>query len=231
MIDGVSAAGMTAGNQAARDSKRLNEDLNKFLTLLVTQLKHQDPLDPLDAHEFTAQLVQFASVEQQIHQNNHLENLLAAYRGAQSASSVAYLGTTVEASSDRFALQDGLARMTYALPETAAETSLVIRNDKGRVVFRTAGESAAGRHAFAWDGRDADGNRLADGTYGLEVVATRRDGSRLPTSSTVIGRIDATAFDGGSVSLFMGDLAIPATAVLQVKATPPADPQAAMLAH
>ena len=55
---------------------KLDQDLNQFLNLLVTQLKNQDPLDPMDANEFTSQLVQFASVEQQIYQNANLEKLL-----------------------------------------------------------------------------------------------------------------------------------------------------------
>ena len=64
-------------SQAAVAQKKLDEDLNRFLTLLITQLENQDPLDPMDASEFTSQLVQFASVEQQISQNSNLEKLLA----------------------------------------------------------------------------------------------------------------------------------------------------------
>lgn len=220
MLEGISSKAVTAGNQAATDSKKLDDDLNKFLTLLVTQLQHQDPLDPLDAHEFTAQLVQFASVEQQIYQNNHLEDLLSAYQGAQSAATVAYIGTTVEAESDHLALQAGKASMSYTLPETAATTSLVVKNDKGKVVFQTAGEQAAGRHTFAWDGRNANGAQLADGSYGFEVVAKRRDGTVIEATSTVIGRIEASSFADGKVSLHMGDLDIPLEDVIGVKATP-----------
>ena len=220
MLEGISSKAVTAGNQAATDSKKLDDDLNKFLTLLVTQLQHQDPLDPLDAHEFTAQLVQFASVEQQIYQNNHLEDLLSAYQGAQSAATVAYIGTTVEAESDHLALQDGKASMSYTLPETAATTSLVVKNDKGKVVFQTAGEQVAGRHTFAWDGRNANGAQLADGSYGFEVVAKRRDGTVIEATSTVIGRIEASSFADGKVSLYMGDLDIPLEDVIGVKATP-----------
>lgn len=59
--------------QAGQSQKKLQDDLNQFLNLLVAQLQNQDPLEPLDANEFTAQLVQFASVEQQIQQNSNLE--------------------------------------------------------------------------------------------------------------------------------------------------------------
>jgi flagellar basal-body rod modification protein FlgD len=231
MLEGVSTQAVTAGNQAARDGQKLDQDLNKFLTLLVTQLQHQDPLDPLDAHEFTAQLVQFASVEQQIYQNNHLEDLLHAYQSAQSAATVAYIGTTVEANSDRLALQDGQARMSYTLAEPAASTSLVVKDDRGRVVYRTEGETTAGRHAFAWDGRDADGNRLPDGSYGFAAVAKGRDGGAIKTGSTVIGRIEAASFADGKVALSMGDLDISLDDVLAVHATRQSEPLAAALTH
>lgn len=231
MLEGISSTAVTAGNQAARDGQKLDEDLNKFLTLLVTQLQHQDPLDPLDAHEFTAQLVQFASVEQQIYQNNHLEDLLNAYQSAQSAATVAYIGTTVEADSDRLALQDGLARASYSLPEAAAGTTLVVKDDKGRVVHQSPGETAAGRHAFAWDGRDAAGNRLPDGSYSFAAIAKDRDGAPIKTTSTAIGRIEAASFADGKVALFMGDLEVALDDVLAVHATPQSEDPAAALTH
>lgn len=231
MLDGVSTNSVTAGNQAATDSKTLQGDLNKFLTLLVSQLQHQDPLDPLDANQFTSQLVQFASVEQQIYQNNHLEDLLSAYKSSQSAATVAYLGTTVEATSDALALQDGEASATYTLPETAASTSLVVTNDKGQVVYQTDGETTAGRHAFDWDGHDSKGNALADGVYSFAVVAKRRDGTAIETSSTVFGRVDAASFDNGEVTLSMGGLDIPLENVIGVKASTEGDAQASALTN
>ena len=63
------------GTKSAEASAKLEDDLNRFLNILVTQLQNQDPLDPLDANEFTSQLVQFASVEQQIYQNSNLEKI------------------------------------------------------------------------------------------------------------------------------------------------------------
>ena len=69
MFESISqASSLDPSTKSGAAQAKLNEDLNQFLNLLVTQLKNQDPLDPMDANEFTSQLVQFASVEQQIYQ-------------------------------------------------------------------------------------------------------------------------------------------------------------------
>ena len=74
--------------KAGQSQQKLQDDLNQFLNLLVAQLQNQDPLEPLDANEFTAQLVQFASVEQQIQQNANLEELITMQQNTQAASMV-----------------------------------------------------------------------------------------------------------------------------------------------
>ena len=73
--------------QSGASQAKLDQELNRFLNLLVTQLKNQDPLDPMDANEFTSQLVQFASVEQQIYQNSNLEKMLALQEMQRTAPS------------------------------------------------------------------------------------------------------------------------------------------------
>ena len=76
IIGNVANANPLEGSQSSQAKSKLDDDLNQFLNLLVAQLQNQDPLDPMDANEFTSQLVQFASVEQQIFQNSNLEKLL-----------------------------------------------------------------------------------------------------------------------------------------------------------
>lgn len=89
--DIAAAAGADSATKATLAQDKLEKDLNQFLNLLVTQLQNQDPLEPLDANEFTAQLVQFASVEQQIYQNSNLEKLVGMQQTSQVGSMVNYL--------------------------------------------------------------------------------------------------------------------------------------------
>lgn len=222
ILDSVSASGAVTGQQATRDRGQLQDDLNKFLTLLVSQLQHQDPLEPLDAHEFTSQLVQFASVEQQIYGNSHLESLLAAQKGADAAGAVAYLGKTVEIEADTLALQNGTASAAYALAEPAAKSIVSVKDSLGRAVFSTEGETKPGRHDFVWAGSDGNGSHLADGLYTVSVDARRSDGSQIPVTTTLTGTVQAATFDKGSVMLDLGGFEVPLEKVLSVTGAPAA---------
>ena len=120
---------------------KFSEDFDNFLTLLTTQLTHQDPLSPLDTHQFTNQLVQFASVEQQIHQSSTLEKLVAMFEGQQASSvsdGLGYLGKEVaREGTNQFLLNDGDSpRLQYLLPAGAQNARLEVRNTSGNIVYK-----------------------------------------------------------------------------------------------
>lgn len=216
ILQGISGTQQTDAGRAAGDAKSLGGDLNRFLTLLVTQLQNQDPLDPLDANEFTAQLVQFASVEQQIKQNSNLETLIGVGKNAEVASMVNFIGKHVEALNSTLPLQDGAAWGSYILSEPAAATTLTIRDADDRVVFVKSGQTAAGRHDFGWDGRDKDGQQLPDGGYSIEVTAVRADASAIKVNTAVSGRVSGASAGGGEATLFIGSVPIPMANVITV---------------
>lgn len=211
---------------SAVDRKQLAGNLNQFLTLLVTQLQHQDPLDPMDTNAFTQQLVEFAGVEQQIQQNANLEKLIAAQSAAQVGAMSSYLGRTVETAGPLLPLQDGVASGTYTLSDAAAEATLTIRDATGKIVHQEAVDPASGRHSFAWNGLDQDGTHLADGTYLVEVAATRRDGAPIETKTTVFGRISSASFADGDTTLLLGDTPVATDAILALRETAAAGPAA-----
>lgn len=217
IMQGLSEATALEGSRSAKSGRELQEDLNRFLNLLVTQLQNQDPLDPMDANEFTSQLVQFASVEQQIYQNANLEKLLAATENRQVAAMVNYLGRVAEVSGNMLPLEEGTARATYTLSERVAATTLAVKDATGQVVFVAPGESGSGQHRFTWNGKDTSGRALPEGTYSLEVSAKRRDGTSADVAQTAFGRISGAAVEDGQVMLFMGALAVPMDDVLSIQ--------------
>ncbi len=219
ILQGISDSTVTTGGQAATDQQKLDDDLNRFLNLLITQLQNQDPLDPLDANEFTSQLVQFASVEQQIYQNSNLEKLVTGQQNTQVAAMVSYLGTTVEAIGDTVALENGKAVMTYALGENARETNIAVKNAAGQIVAVTTGETTTGQHTFKWDGLDSEGEPLADGSYTVEVSALRPDGSFIDVFTTMFGRVTGATIEDNNVVLSVGDVNVPMESVLRVEQT------------
>jgi flagellar basal-body rod modification protein FlgD len=222
ILSNVGASGPEAGTKSAVSEAKLQEDLNRFLTLLVTQLKNQDPLDPLDANEFTSQLVQFASVEQQIYQNANLEKLLKVQQTSQISAMVGFIGKTIEAEGRSLPLQDGKAGLTYALPSSANSAKLIITDANGRIVLNRDVDGDAGRHSFTWDGRDEFGIRLPDGTYTVLVSALDRSGKLLEVNHTVSGRVTGAAGSNGSFTLHMGDVEVDFDKVLAVQEPPPA---------
>ncbi|MDH5749751.1 MAG: flagellar hook assembly protein FlgD [Rhodospirillales bacterium] len=217
---GAETAAIDATSKAGGYKDKLDEDLNAFLTLLVTQLQNQDPLDPMDATEFTSQLVQFASVEQQIYQNANLEKLLEVQQQAQVSNLVNYLGTTVEVAGDLMPLVDGYALSTYTLDSKAAKVTLTVLDEDGKTVFTQAGESEGGYHEFEWDGVDKNGIDLPDGAYRLQVDAYDRDGEVIDVKQTIFGHVTGAGSEQGAVSLFLSDILVPLDKVLSVKETP-----------
>ncbi len=219
MSDFAAVAGIT--NQGALDKNaaaktKLAEDLDSFLLMLTQQLKSQDPLDPMDSAEFTNQLVQFAQVEQQIGANENLTDLIGLTQQSIVSSSVNYIGHTVEGASSQVPMQEGHLKAGYGVSEDAHAVTIVVRDDGGEIVFSQPGETRSGVHEFNWDGVDAQGNQLPDGTYSISATAIAGDDTPIDTYITAFGRVTGvTAIDGQTV-LLLGKVGLPVDDVLSV---------------
>src|SRR5690242_18305864 len=85
----------TGSVSGALDNTEIASNFTTFLQLLTTQLKNQNPLDPLDTNQFTQQLVQFAQVEQQMKSNDLLSGLVALEQSAEATQALAYVGSKI----------------------------------------------------------------------------------------------------------------------------------------
>src|SRR3984893_11054067 len=126
-----STTGATAGST---NLGNIAGNFNAFLTLLTTQLQHQDPLSPLDTNQFTQQLVQFASVEQQINMNTSLSTLISLQQTAQATSALGFIGATVVVSGNSAQLVNGQATWNYTIASPATAT-INISNASGQLVY------------------------------------------------------------------------------------------------
>lgn len=205
--------------KSGQASAKLDEDLNRFLNLLVTQLKNQDPLDPMDANEFTSQLVQFASVEQQIYQNANLEKLLKVEQTSQVANMVDFIGNTIEAVGNSFYLENGEAEITYQFETTPNSANINIINSSGLTVYSSDANLETGQQSFKWDGKDKYGNTLPDGSYAAVVSAQDHDGNLMNVTQTVFGRVTGAGAEDGVVSLYMNDVITSLDKVLGIRET------------
>ena len=127
-------ANSTAAATTQATNKSISGDFNQFLTLLTTQLKYQDPLSPMDSTQFTAQLAQFATVEQTSNLNTSMNSLLSIEKANQTASAVNYLGKTVGISGGTGALTNGQAQFSYTLANPAAADTLTVKDAAGNVI-------------------------------------------------------------------------------------------------
>jgi len=217
----VPATGSTSQPTASQEARaKLTGDLQSFLTLLTTQLKHQSPLEPMDSTEFTAQLAQFAGVEQNIQTNANLEKLIGLNSSNQALTAVGYLGKYVEAKGNAGALIGGQANFAYELPSNAEAVAITIRNESGVPVITVPGELTAGRHTFAWDGQDLQGVQHPDGKYTITVSAAGSSGQALSVQTYTAGIVDGADSSSGTVKLIINGVEVPLSEVITVKEPP-----------
>jgi len=166
-------------------------NFNEFLTLLTTQLQNQNPLDPLDTNQFTQQLVQFASVEQEINMNTQLQTLVSLQQTAQDTQALAFVGQTVTVNGSTAALAaGGQAQWTYN-PTSPATATFTVTNATGQTVFTQSGTVQPGSQQFTWNGVGNNGQQNPPGNYTLSVTATDTSGKSVAIPTTVTGVVSS----------------------------------------
>jgi len=196
--------------------KSLSGDYSNFLTLLTAQLKNQDPLSPMDATQFTQQLVQFSAVEQQINGNKKLDQLIGLQSTANAYGAVGFVGTTIAADSKDVPLQGKKAKFDYTIEKTGAAT-LKVLDASGNIVMLKQVDGQVGTHPVEWDGTDYFGNQLPDGKYTVSVSVTdQATGKATDASITSYGKVDQAVIADGKVFLKMGDVSVPLEDVIRI---------------
>jgi flagellar basal-body rod modification protein FlgD len=165
-------------------------NFNTFLQLLTTQLKNQNPLDPLDTNQFTQQLVQFASVEQQINMNTQLTTLVSMQKATQNTQALSFLGSTATVDGATAQLTGGKATWSFSSDKPATGT-VTIKNATGSTVYSGTYPLNAGSQAFQWDGRGNNGALNPDGAYTMSITAKDATGSSVAISTEVRGTVDS----------------------------------------
>jgi flagellar basal-body rod modification protein FlgD len=190
-VSPISTTGTTSSAvSTALDNTEIASNFTTFLQLLTTQLKNQNPLDPLDTNQFTQQLVQFAQVEQQMKSNDQLSSLVSLEKSAQASTALAYVGATVVVDGSTAALSNGNA--TWSLNVTKPSTATVtIKDSTGQNVFTGTVGVNPGTQAFTWNGRGNDGRLWPDGNYTLTATAVDASNQTVAISTEVQAVVDS----------------------------------------
>lgn len=194
---GAAAAGSTAASAQSTNTQALTSlgsNLNDFLKLLMTQLQNQDPTQPLDTNQFTSQLVQFASVEQQVNANTNLTSLIQITQGGQMLQAGAFTGKQVEAQSSTLALQNGTAALDLH-PATSGPVTVSVSSSSGVTLDAQRVQASASGTGWTWNGTTSAGQSLPDGTY--TVAVTDANGTAVPFG--VVGTVSGVQKSGSDV--------------------------------
>ena len=203
-------------SNTAADTSKFSTDYTTFLNLLTAQIKNQDPLSPMDTTEWTNQLVQYSSVEQQLKANGYLETIANNNTQNSMNAAVGYIGKTVTADQDVASLKDGKADWQYALSAEASSATLSVSDSEGNVVWSgPAADMTTGIHDFSWDGKDSTGKALPEGQYSLSIKASNVAGD-VDAAIGVTGVVSSAADVDGTIVLKVGNTSVPLSDITSV---------------
>jgi flagellar basal-body rod modification protein FlgD len=197
-----------------------------FLKLLVTQLRNQNPMNPMRSEEFAAQLAQFSSVEQLNNISDILKNSVELdvllNKAITNTMATTLIGRQVKAVGNTVSLVKGdSVNVYYNLSSAAKKVTLQIKDSDGNVVRTVELDGQVeGNQTYAWDGKDDAGNRLSDGKYSFSVTAVDTADNAVATETYISGLIRGVRYENGEVFLRVGDLEIRISDVLEIGDSP-----------
>jgi flagellar basal-body rod modification protein FlgD len=184
------AATTTGTTGTGADQQMIASNFTTFLQLLTTQLKNQNPLDPLDTNQFTQQLVQFAQVEQQMKSNDQLSALVSMEKSAQQTTALAYVGANVVVDGATTSLDNGNGTWSFNVSKPSTAT-VVIKDSTGQTAYTGTFAVNPGNQNFTWDGKGNDGKQWADGNYTLSATALDANKQSVAISTEVTAKVDS----------------------------------------
>ncbi|GAB4337315.1 MAG: flagellar hook capping FlgD N-terminal domain-containing protein [Calditrichia bacterium] len=193
-----------------------------FLKMLIAQLNNQDPLNPMEGTEFSAQLAQFSSVEQ-------LENINASLRQSIDANyllttsinntlSANIIGKDVKALGNQVYF-NGSDEASFVIDLGAAAKDVVveIRDENNNLIKKlNLDDLKEGENVVTWDGTNTEGETVGKGKYRLSVTATGTDGETISSQTYIRGQVTGVRYTAAGAVLLMGDLEIPMSEVYEI---------------
>lgn len=151
---------------------RIDEAQDRFMKLLVTQMKNQDPLNPLDNAQVTSQLAQLSTVTGIEKLNATLESMMASSQLSQSFQAAGMIGHVVSFEGNRLQLANGSSALGIDLPQDADNVTVTIKDTAGTVIREfNLGPQKIGLLPLNWGGETGAGTVAPNGTYTFEVKA------------------------------------------------------------
>jgi flagellar basal-body rod modification protein FlgD len=203
----VATSGSGASQSGANPLASLSSNFSNFLSMLMTQLQNQDPTSPMDTNQFTSELVQFSSVEQQINTNASLTQLIQLTQGSEVMQASAMTGKQVTVSSDHVPLQNGKGIIQFNTA-TAQPVDIAIYDANGAKLSDQMLMSSAGTNTWTWNGANGTGRTMPDGSYKFAVMGANTDGTTTALAASVIGTATGVQNQSTGMQLELGALSV-----------------------
>ncbi|WP_235641585.1 flagellar hook assembly protein FlgD [Humidesulfovibrio mexicanus] len=182
-------------------------DQEDFMTILLAQLKYQDPNDPMDDKEMASQVVQYSNLEALNNINEGVQTLVESTSSTSLTSGVNYIGKSIKSSGYNLTVNDGtVSTLYYSLGEAVTNVTANVYDKDGDLIrSESLGSKGIGDYTYVWDGKDTDGNVMADGTYGVIVRAENAEGEKVLVQSQISGVVTGVKTSSGTVYLELAD--------------------------
>ncbi|MFN2354739.1 MAG: flagellar hook assembly protein FlgD [Desulfopila sp.] len=209
---GTATSGTGGTSESAKSSSATADIMGKqdFLSLLVAQLKNQDPLNPDEPTEFTAQLAQFSSLEQLFNLNESMETLAASNANADQFATLQTIGKNVAYHGSTFEYGgEGDVQLGYQLDGDVADARINIKKNGSTVAVLDANQLDAGNHFLSWDGLTGEGTPAGAGSYSFSIAVDTARGQSVAASPLVkseVTGVDLSGKDGGILETRAGEI-------------------------
>lgn len=209
-------SGRTYTSTSANGASGLGE--GDFYTLLVTQLRNQNPLEPMSNEDYIAQLAQFSSLAQLGTINDNLTYLQMYQASVNNTLAVSLVGKEVKVGTSELELKNGACNTGwYSLGTDAAEVKIRISDADGTPVKDIQmGSLEAGEYTFDWDGTDTNGNKVSSGVYTFEVIATNVEGESVSATYGIRSRVTGISFEAGITYLLLNGQKVPLSEISEI---------------
>ena len=197
------------------DKTALGKD--DFMKLLLVELQHQDPTEPMDSEKILTQTSQLAGLEASDNTNKALEELATALGSTQQFSTIAAIGKTADLGSNAITIDEGAAStFEVYFPSDIEHGSVLVTDGSGSVVKTLdVGTNKSGVYQFEWDGSDNSGNPAESGLYYVSANYADPDGNELQTRLGAYP-IESVRFDGGETLVKVGSSYVPLASIKEV---------------
>ncbi|KAF0188224.1 MAG: flagellar hook capping [Desulfobulbaceae bacterium] len=208
----ATAASTSAKTSTSTSASKTADIMGKedFLTLLVAQLQNQDPLNPDDPTEFTAQLAQFSSLEQLYNLNESMAGLTTAQANSQKLSALSLIGKEVSYNGSSFSFEGDPIAVGYQLDGVATGVTISLQDSDGKTIKTLQAEDTelkTGNHFITWDGTDMDGETVAAGTYKIVLSATAaKSGASVAAAPLISSEVTGVDLSNGMLTTKAGEV-------------------------